>query len=516
MEEQKNSLEFNKPLPEYPSPRNQKRDYSLDVLKLVGGTTGAQLISFLTAPVVTRIFSPDDFGLAANFSAIIAILAVIVCMRYEMTIMLPNSKEDAVNMLGVSIFVTLFVSILSFPLLWISKGFIITWLKTPEILPFFWLIPVTTFLTGIFQALNYWNSRSRKYLRLSIAQVARNVGEQISKIGIGLAGFATSGVMIGTIAFGQALSTVILFIQFIRDDFIFFKKNISLSKMWEGARRYKKFPIYSSWSSFLNILSQQLPTFMLTAYFSMTITGYYNMGNKILRIPLVFIGNSLAQVFYQRASKAHYEGNLINVVKDTIHRLIVLGLFPMLVITFAGREIFILVFGSRWADAGVYSQILSIWSFFVLISAPISTLINILEKNEFFFVFNIILITSRFITLMIGGMTQNILFTLVLYSVTGTFAYLYFQFYLCNLVGIPFKQSILQILRNLSLSAPFLGIIILSKIVTSNNAFLVTLASGIASILYYLVLYRTDNDINELITQIFAGIKNRLSTLKKK
>lgn len=417
-------------------------------------------------------------------------------------------------MLGVSAFAALFVSILCFPLLWISKSLIITCLKTPEILPYFWLIPVTAFLTGIFQALNYWNSRSRKYLRLSFAQVSRNAGEQISKIGIGLAGFASSGVMIGSIVFGQALSTVILFIQFVCDDFSFFLKHISLSKMWEGAKRYKKFPIYNSWSSFLNILSQQLPTFILTAYFSTTVTGYYNMGNKMLRIPLVFIGNSLAQVFYQRAAKAHYEGNLVYVVKDTIHRLIVFGLFPMLVITFAGREIFILVFGSRWADAGVYSQILSIWSFFVLISAPISTLINVLEKNEFFFVFNIILISSRFITLIIGGMTQNIILTLVLYSVTGTLTYMYFQFYLCSLVGIPFQQSIIQIIKNLFLSAPFLGIIFLSKISTGNNALYVTLASILASVLYYLFLYLTDKDTKELTTQTFDIIKNRLTSFK--
>ncbi len=238
------------------------------------------------------------------------------------------------------------------------------------------------------------------------------------------------------------------------------------------------------------------------------------MGNKMLRIPLVFIGNSLAQVFYQRAAKAHYEGNLVYVVKDTIHRLIVFGLFPMLVITFAGREIFILVFGSRWADAGVYSQILSIWSFFVLISAPISTLINVLEKNEFFFVFNIILISSRFITLIIGGMTQNIILTLVLYSVTGTLTYMYFQFYLCSLVGIPFQQSIIQIIKNLFLSAPFLGIIFLSKISTGNNALYVTLASILASVLYYLFLYLTDKDTKELTTQTFDIIKNRLTSFK--
>ena len=486
-----------------------KNDFSFDVLKLVGGTTIAQVVGILASPVIARLFSPADFGLAANFTSIVMILSVFVCLRYELTIMLPKTRDEAANQFGVSVLSVIVISLISLPLLWFSKGLIQNWLNAPDLVPYFGLISITVLLTGVFQALNYWNTRSRQFLRLSAAQITRSVAEFGSKIVVGLAGFASGGSMIMTTAFGQAVSSLVLGWQILKDDGEFLWRNIRLKPMLEGAKRYKKFPIYNTWAALFNTFSQQLPTFLLTAYFSTTVAGHYNMGYKILRLPMALIGTSIAQVFFQRASKARHDGTLARLVEDTSHRLIVYGLFPMMLLTVSGQEIFIVAFGERWAEAGLYSQILSIWTFFVLISSPMSTLMSVLEKNEFSLVFTTILFITRFMTLFIGGLMHNAIVGLVLYSVTGSLSYLYLQFYLSNLAGVPIKRSVWLITSNIFYSSPFLFLVGIAKWLSSSNPLVVTVVSGLVGIAYYVSLYFTEPTVKEAAQEILQRFRLR-------
>lgn len=493
------------------TPKKKQAGFAIDVFKLAGGTAFVQFITFLASPIISRLFAPEDFGLSANFTAIIMIANVLACLGYESSIMLPKTDEEAANQFGICIISTIFISLISFPILWIFRGIIIGWLKTPELLPLMWMVPVMIFLSGIFQAFNYWNSRTRRYLRLSIAQMTRSVSEYASKITVGLAGFASGASMISTGVFGQAVSSTILGFQILRDDHHLFQKAIRPKEMWVGAKRYIKFPLFNTWSALLGQISQQLPTFLLTAYFSTAIAGQYSMGYKILRLPIALIGGSIAQVFYQRASIARHEGTLAELVEKTSHQLIVFGLYPMLLLTISGREVFTLVFGERWADAGVFSQILSIWTFFVLISSPMSRLFSVLEKNEFGLVFNIVLIITRFTSLAIGGMLHNIILALVFYSVSGSIAYLYLQFELSKQAGIPIRRAAGHIIKNMIFSTPFLAVVAIVKWFSASNPLYVTLISGVMGIVYYIALFYVDQSVREVVFDILKNLH-----LKKK
>ena len=94
--------EIVKDIPEIP-PRiaRHKTSFAGDVLKLVSGTTLAQAIGILITPILTRLYAPEAFGTLALFTSITSILSVIACMRYELAIMLPESDEEAANLLGV-------------------------------------------------------------------------------------------------------------------------------------------------------------------------------------------------------------------------------------------------------------------------------------------------------------------------------------------------------------------------------------------------------------------------------
>src|SRR5690554_8147650 len=71
-----------------------KSSFSRGVSVLIGGTASAQLLSVLAIPFITRLYSPDDFGLLAAFTAFLAFFTVLSAARFDLAIPLPESDQD--------------------------------------------------------------------------------------------------------------------------------------------------------------------------------------------------------------------------------------------------------------------------------------------------------------------------------------------------------------------------------------------------------------------------------------
>lgn len=89
--------------------------FASNVLKLVTGSVFAQGLGILVIPIVARLFAPEAFGVAALFASITGIIGVLVCLRYEVSIMLPKTDEEAANLLGVSLCSVLIITAISGP-----------------------------------------------------------------------------------------------------------------------------------------------------------------------------------------------------------------------------------------------------------------------------------------------------------------------------------------------------------------------------------------------------------------
>ena len=435
-----------------------------NVLKLVTGSVFAQGIGVLVAPIVARLFAPEAFGIAAIFMSISSIITVVACLRYELAIMLPKTDEEAANLLGVSLFFVLITTGVSALIIFFASDVIINSLNSPELKKYLWLIPIVVFITGIFTALNYWNSRIKHFGQLAIVRVISSVVTQTIKLGAGLAGFVSGGVLIGTSILGQIISTLFLGGQIWKNDHMLFKTNIRWGKMIVEMKRYKKFPIYNTWSAVLNTASQHAPTLILAFYFSPKIVGFYALGRTVLGMPMSLIGSAVSQVFFQKASEAHnHTGNLSEVVEKVFKRLVSFGIFPILLITLIGEDIFVVVFGARWAEAGVYMQILGLWIFFQFISSPISTLFAVLEKQHYGLFFNGILFGTRVASLIFGGITGDVRFTLCLFAGTGVVSYCFLSFWLISKAGLPVMRAFYHIVKYSFYSSPLLIVVALAK-----------------------------------------------------
>jgi len=478
-----------------------------NVLKLVTGSVFAQGLGVLAAPIIARLFAPEAFGVAALFVSITGIIGVVACLRYELAIMLPKTDEEAANLLGLSLFFVFIITGISALIIFFAGDVIVGLLNSPELKKYLWLIPISVFVGGVFLALNYWNSRTKHFGRLSIARVVSSVVAQTTKLGAGFAGFVSGGVLICTGIFGNVISTLVLGGQIWRDDRRLFKANIRWKKMIAGLKRHKRFPIYNTWSALLNTASQQLPTIMLAFYFSPKIVGFYALGKIVLSMPINMVGGAVAQVFFQKASEAHYRtGNLSKVVEEVFKRLVSLGIFPILLLTLIGEDLFIVAFGARWAEAGVYMQILGLWIFFQFISSPISTLFAVLEKQHYGLFFNSILLVTRAASLIVGGMTGDVKFTLFLLASTGVACYGFLCFWLVSKAGLPVKDTLYCIAKYSLYSSPLLIVIALAKWLLGVQEIGMLVLGLCCLFVYYFPVMIQDNELRKPMYRIFQGV----------
>lgn len=245
-----------------------KSDFTKNVLTLTSGTALAQLIPFIIAPILSRIYSPEEFGRLALYISIIQTLGVISSGRYELAIMLPKRQAEAVKITILSIIVTILFSIIILILTCIFSKQVAIALGDEKLELWLYLVPLSTLLIGIFNALNYFNTREKKFKTIAVANIVKSFGANFMQLGLGLLRFTEGGLIVGQSTshlFGN-LKMLKVFLKF-KDEI----KRVKKIELIELAKRYKDFPKFSTWGIFLNM-------------FSLNITNFLSRGSILLQV----------------------------------------------------------------------------------------------------------------------------------------------------------------------------------------------------------------------------------------
>jgi O-antigen/teichoic acid export membrane protein len=369
---------------------------------LVGNVT-AQAVTLLAALVVTRLYTPIDFGVMTYITAIIGICSVFSCMQYENAIVLPKEEGKALNVFVLCILCVSMISLLLVLIAYLWRESLPDLVVKPWLGPWLWFIPVGVFVQGLFVSLSNISIRKKEFTSLSFANVISSISTALIKI--------VPGIFLGTSIFwlisgnigGLLVSVVLLFGSFLHRDLAKIRRFVKRSDIFAAAKEYSNFPQYAILTGLLNSLSQNLPILLFANYFSQDIVGYYGLANSILRKPISLMGDSLSKVYRQKAAELQYEGRKLrnSMVKTTLG-LFGIGIIPFGLLTVFGSSIFSIVFGENWATAGLYAQILAPWLFLLFINPPATQVIIVKQKLQFNFLFNTTAVILRAASIVIG------------------------------------------------------------------------------------------------------------------
>lgn len=384
------------------------------VLTLLSGSLLAQVLQVASVPVLSRLYAPGDFGLAAVFFAVVIVFAVVINGGYETAIMLPEENDDARTLLrlclmlalGVSLFLLLGALLLG-PLLLHSA-------HASGLAPWHLGIPLSLLLEGVCQPYRLLLNRLRAYRLLSLSRVVRAVFQVGLGIALGVVGMGFEGLLLGFLA-GQVACTGVLIIGAWRMN----RAHVGPHKpLREVANRYGDFPRYAILSTWLNTAAKQLPFFLLLSFFSEEVSGFYSHAEKVLFLPVGLIGMSVSGVFYEHATRAHLAGGdaLARLTRRTFAQLALAGLPLLLFLSAAGPWLFGWVLGPQWVPAGEYAQHLAPWAYLILIASPLSFLTDVRRKLHVYLYFNLAFFAVSLGSLWYGGSHLTVDATLSLFG----------------------------------------------------------------------------------------------------
>jgi len=408
-----------------------KNRFARNVSILAGGTAMGQGIIILTSPLLTRLYSPEDFGLLAVYSSLLGIIGVIVSFRYQLAIPLPEADEEAANVVVLSLLMVLGVCLFTGIIIFFWGQHIADLVNSPALAGYLWLLPVGLLPLGIYQVFNYWAIRTSSFSAIAKTKLSQSLGMVIVQL---------AGYMLGPVALlvgrvlGHAAGTASLGMLAVRERWEVFR-SVRTEGVIRAARKYKRFPIYSTWEGVFNTAGMQLPPLLFAALFNASAAGIYMIAHRVLALPATLIGRAVADVFFSRASEERRNGNLASLVVDIHEKLANLAIPLAIVLIFAGPDMFTLVFGSEWRQAGYFAQWMAPWMCLVFIASPLSTLFAVLERQTQGMVFQAILLATRVCSLLVGALYNDIRLAIALFATGSALCWLSFLVWVFRVTG---------------------------------------------------------------------------------
>ncbi|MCD6678655.1 lipopolysaccharide biosynthesis protein [Vibrio cholerae] len=354
------------------------KSFSKNVLTLMTGTGIAQAIPIAIIPILTRMFSPEDFGLLALYAACVSILGVVATGRYEIAIMLPKDDEDARLLLQLSMLVALFFSFLiSIPIsIWNAQ--IARFLGNEDIAVWLYLVPVSVLFTGIYQALTYWNNRQKKFINTAVSRVNQSLFQGFAQT---LLGFlqVSGGLICGQ--FVGIISGSIYLLKKDRNYKSLIRKS-KINSIQKQGIKYHKFPTYGVWGALCDAGAVQMPVILLTKFYSNSVTGMFSLTFRVLNMPTSIISSAIAQVLFQKVVEiSQTEPEKLNLYIIKMFLLLFIIYLPAVPVLFIwGESLFSIIFGNEWSQAGVYAGYLVIAVAVRFAVSPLSAVLG-LEQN---------------------------------------------------------------------------------------------------------------------------------------
>ncbi|MCJ8316221.1 oligosaccharide flippase family protein [Idiomarina sp.] len=453
--------------------------FARGVSVLLSGTAGAQLIAVLATPFLTRLYTPQEFGVLAVYVSVIALFSVVASAKYEVAIPLPRKHSEAVTLTILAVSVVLLVSLLLAVVAWFVGPELVTWLGVSELSGVTWLIPVGVLLVGLFQVASYRAVRASSFGVLAQARVS----QQLAIAVVQLAAFKLSslGLLLGH-TLGQAIGVTPIYRKLLKNDLWHAR---SVHHLWRAAHRYRHFPFYSSWAGLLNAAGTHIPPILFAALFSASSAGIYALAHRIVAMPMNLLGQAVSQVFLSNAAIDYREGRLTPLVISAQRALIQVIAIPSIFLALFASHLFPLIFGEQWILAGEVAAWLALWMLVAFSTSPLSSIFSIVERQRLGLLMQGVLFSCRVIGIAIGVYYDSFMAAVIWFSIFNVLGYLIYQVVAFRTIGLSIATS----LKGYWLPLLALAIVYLLRgHIPEVGLFAIFILGSVASIFYYALL----------------------------
>lgn len=368
-----------------------------NVATLITGTTVAQVIPIAISPILTRLYTPDDFGLLALYMSVVGLVAVVSTLRYELAIVQPQHDNDAKAIVLLSALLLGIISFLCLLFAIFYNIFELDFFNNKEIGVLLYLMPLSVFCIGGFNIINYWLLRQDAYKKMSLGKMIQGGSGGIFQLFFVF--FKSYGLMIGQVL-GQFIA--LCYMLWLSRSDLKSLHSIDRKVMIKNLKQYIDMPKYSTFGALMDNMSSNLPIFILNYFFNNFIVGIFSFTSRILSAPSALVSAAVSQAVYKKVNDMNgkEEGNISIFILKISFGLFVL-FFPFAIcIWFFGEKIFAFIFGDEWIQAGSYARIIIFAIMIKFIVSPLSVVLAIQKNIRLGLIWQFLHVTTLFFVLL--------------------------------------------------------------------------------------------------------------------
>ena len=389
-----------------------------DSAKLLSANVIAQAIGLLAYPILTRLYSPDDFGLLYIFTSIAGVLVLLGTAGYQFAVPLPKDEKDGAACFHVGLVCLagiLLLLILSLPF----ANSIVGLFDAPQLAKWYCFLPLYVALLCLWNLMNGWYTRCRQFGSIGSYQVSNSLVSVTLKLLLGWKGIS-SGLMIGAVAtppVSVGISAVSAR-KHLRD--LFFWDSDKCKRMFTV---YKNFPLFTLPQSLINQFFGNLPAYLLAPQFGQSALGLWSMALILSFTPVNTICNSIYQVLLANVSGCVNNNESVRHIFVRFERLVLVTIIPLFTVLF-----FILpsftgwLLGAEWIEVGHYIRWFLPWLCVTLLCSSTAFVPDVFFKQRITLEFEILLAVLRTCGIVAGMWTGTFMIAVAGYGIGSAVA----------------------------------------------------------------------------------------------
>lgn len=350
-----------------------------NVATVMSGATGAQALTLLAAPLLTRLCTPAEMGTFSVWLGVITVASLVATLRVENAMVIDHEKgQQRLCFSVVAYFATLLALVLTFGSLCACV------LGLPPLETVSWgqmaMVGLATWITANVQTTLAYAASHRRFgtaARIKLLQAGTIAASQLALLYAGVDGAALLagqliGLGVGLLAGRLLLSPPRARMRLLLD-----------REQRDYLVKHQAFWRYSLPSSLLNTVVGQLPLFMIGIHHGALAAGLFALTQRVIAAPTALIATSVLEVFKRQAvHEFESVGNCHEVYRSTFRALMLLALPPTLVLLLFSPELFGWLFGDNWRPAGELARILAPLCFLNFVASPLSYVFFVAGKQK--------------------------------------------------------------------------------------------------------------------------------------
>lgn len=351
-----------------------------NVGKLLSANVFAQALGLLVYPILTRIYSPEDFALLNLFASIAAVLVLFTTAEYHYAIVLPKEARKARALVHWCIILLLAITgflVLSIPF----AGYIADVFNAPTLANWWWMMPLLVAVLGGWNILNYWYIRKAAFTRVSGYQITQSLFSATGKIGFGALGWLQGGMILAIVIaplISLIISASLAWKSYLKELLV-----VSRAEIKSVIKEYANFPKFSLPRALVNSVGISLPVWLLTPHFGLAKVGYLSLATMAAFVPLNIIARACYQVMYQKvAEKVQRQEPIQSIILRFVIFATIIMMVGLAVIYIFVPQLVTFLFGAGWIESAYIIRRLLPYLLLVPVCGTICFISDVFAKQK--------------------------------------------------------------------------------------------------------------------------------------